>query len=228
MPVSEIYGFDEGLFFIQDESSAQAASLIDKNSVPCENPTVIDTCACPGGKTFSIAIALENKGTVYSFDLHPNRLSLIENGTKRLSITSVVTKANDARNPKEELFGKADAVLCDVPCSGLGIIAKKPDIRYKNKEDIERLPEIQREILLKSAEYVKPGGILVYSTCTLRKAENEDTVKYFLENNKDFELCRNAFDGKGMKTFFPNIDGTDGFFAARFIRKVKADKSTQI
>ncbi len=220
VPVSEIYGFDEGLFFVQDESSAQAASLIDKNSVPKENPTVIDTCACPGGKTFSIAIALENMGTVYSFDLHANRLSLIENGTKRLGITSVITKANDARKPISELFGKADAVLCDVPCSGLGIISKKPDIRYKNKEDIERLPEIQREILTKSADYVKPGGILVYSTCTLRKAENEDTVKYFLKNNKDFELCRKAFDGKGMKTFFPHTDGTDGFFAARFIRKV--------
>ena len=220
VPVGEIYGFDEGLFFVQDESSAYAASLIDKNSVQGDNPVIIDTCACPGGKTFAIAIALENKGTVYSFDLHKNRLSLIENGTKRLSITSVITKANDARKPIEELLGKADAVLCDVPCSGLGIIAKKPDIRYKNREDIERLPEIQREILIKSADYVKPGGILVYSTCTLRKAENEDTVKYFLDNNKDFELCRNAFDGKGMKTFFPHTDGTDGFFAARFIRKV--------
>ena len=220
VPISEIYGFEDGLFFIQDESSASAASLIDKKSVSAENPIIIDTCACPGGKTFSMAIAFENKGRVYSFDLHENRLSLIENGTKRLGITSVRTKANDARKPLQELFSKADAVLCDVPCSGLGIIAKKPDIRYKNKEDIERLPEIQREILCESAKYVKPGGILVYSTCTLRKAENEDAVEHFLKNNKDFELCKDAFDGKGMKTFFPHIAGTDGFFAARFIRKV--------
>lgn len=220
IPVSQIYGFEEGLFFIQDESSASAASLIDKDSVSGETPVVIDTCACPGGKTFAIAIEFENKGQIHSFDLHENRLKLIEKGTNRLNITSVITKVNDARKPAEELLGKADAVLCDVPCSGLGIISKKPDIRYKNKEDIERLPDIQREILCQSAKYVKPGGILVYSTCTLRKAENEDVVEYFLNNNKEFELCTKAFDGKGMKTFFPHTDGTDGFFASRFIRKV--------
>lgn len=219
VPVAEIYGYEEGLFFVQDESSASCASLINKESVKAENPVIIDTCACPGGKTFSMAISLENKGAVYSFDLHQNRLTLIDKGTKRLGITSVKTRANDARNPIEELFGKADAVLCDVPCSGLGIIAKKPDIRYKNKEDIEKLPEIQKEILMQSAKYVKKGGILVYSTCTLRKAENEDNINYFLENNKDFELANDVYDGNGMKTFFPHKDGTDGFFAAKLVRK---------
>lgn len=130
-----------------------------------------------------------------------------------------IGQANDARTPVEELFGTADAVLCDVPCSGLGIIAKKPDIRYKNREEILRLPEIQREILAKSAAYVKPGGILVYSTCTLRRAENEENVESFLAENPDFSLASDVFDGKGMKTFFPHCDGTDGFFAAKLVRK---------
>lgn len=218
VPVSEIYGFEEGLFFVQDESSAACADLINKDSVKSENPIVIDTCACPGGKTFAMAISLENRGKVHSFDLHKNRLNLIDKGTMRLGISSVMTKDNDARKPLEELFDTADAVLCDVPCSGLGIIAKKPDIRYKAKEEIERLPEIQREILTQSAKYVKCGGILVYSTCTLRKAENEDNIEYFLENNKNFVLADDVFDGKGMKTFFPHTDGTDGFFAAKLIR----------
>lgn len=226
VPVSEIYGFDQGLFFVQDTSSTSSASLISPRVVNSENPLIIDTCACPGGKTFSIAISFENKGEIYSFDLHANRLSLIEKGAARLGILSVKTMANDARFPVEELCGRADAVLCDVPCSGLGIIAKKPDIRYKNKEDIQRLPEIQKEILIQSSKYVKPGGILVYSTCTLRKAENEDVIQYFLENNSDFALSDDAFNtvnGKnGMKTFFPHIDSTDGFFAAKLIRKNKS------
>ena len=218
VPVSEIYGFEEGLFFVQDESSAICASLINKDTVKEENPVIIDTCACPGGKTFAMAISFENKACIHSFDLHQNRLSLIEKGTKRLGISSVKTMANDARKPIQELFEAADAVLCDVPCSGLGIIAKKPDIRYKTYEEIERLPEIQRQILCQSAKYVKPLGILVYSTCTLRKAENEDNIRFFLENNKNFELAKDAFGTEGMKTFFPHKDGTDGFFAAKLIR----------
>ena len=222
VPVEEIAGFDEGLFFVQDESSALCASLIGSELLAqTAFPVVIDTCACPGGKTFAMAMQLENRGTVYSFDLHANRLSLIESGTKRLGITSVITEARDARKPSEALFGKADAVLCDVPCSGLGILAKKPDIRYKNKADVERLPDVQRDILLRSADYVKPGGFLVYSTCTLRRAENEDNVAAFLAARPDFEPALTGFahEENGMKTFFPQVDGTDGFFVAKLARK---------
>lgn len=219
VPIASINGYEDGLFFVQDESSSACADLISKSSVKATEPIIIDTCACPGGKTFAIAIAFENKGVIYSFDLHKNRLTLIEKGTNRLGITSVKTGVNDARLPKTELFGKADAVLCDVPCSGLGIISKKPDIRYKSMEDVIKLPEIQKEILMQSAKYVKPGGILVYSTCTLRMAENQEVVNSFLDCNKDFCLDLTAFDGDGMKTFFPHKDGTDGFFAARLIRK---------
>ena len=223
VPVDKIPGYDEGYFFVQDESSAKCAELISPESVKQSDPTVIDTCACPGGKTFAIAVQLKNTGRIYSFDLHRNRLSLIEDGTKRLGITSVKTSSRDARTPDEELFGKADAVLCDVPCSGLGIISKKPDIRFKSPEEIERLPEIQLEILSQSAKYVKPGGFIVYSTCTLRKAENEDNVYAFLKNNPSFSLDtspdgNSIAAGKGMKTFFPHVDGTDGFFAAKLIK----------
>ena len=220
VPVGEISGFEEGLFYVQDESSAACASLVNLQSVKSDDPIIVDTCACPGGKTFSAAVQLENRGRIYSFDLHENRLALIDKGTKRLGITSVITEKNDARTPKEELFGMADAVICDVPCSGLGIIAKKPDIRYKGRQDIERLPEIQKEILFSSAKYVKKGGFIVYSTCTLRKAENEEVVADFLGKNGDFQPDKDVFekgDG-GMKTFFPHIDGTDGFFAAKLVK----------
>lgn len=221
-PVEELPGFADGLFFVQDESSALCASLVgrDESVRRCESPLVIDTCACPGGKTFAMAIALENKARLYSFDLHANRLSLIEKGCARLGITSVRTAARDAREPDEALFASADAVLCDVPCSGLGILAKKPDIRFKKKEDIERLSSVGREILSRSAAYVKPGGVLVYSTCTLRKAENEENVAAFLAEHPDFSPAHLGFAGEqnGCKTFFPQ-DGTDGFFTAKLIRK---------
>jgi 16S rRNA (cytosine967-C5)-methyltransferase len=134
-----------------------------------------------------------------------------------------MTKDNDARKPLEELFDTADAVLCDVPCSGLGIIAKKPDIRYKGREEIERLPEIQREILTQSAKYVKCGGILVYSTCTVFREENEDNVQKFLEAHPEFSLVPFSVGDiharTGMLTLLPHIHNTDGFFIAKLQRK---------
>lgn len=221
VPVESLPGFQEGLFFIQDESSALCAKVVSRSLADAKCPTVIDTCACPGGKTFAIAMACGNRGQLYAFDLHANRLSLIEKGTKRLGITSVKTQARDARNPDPTLFGKADAVLCDVPCSGLGILAKKPDIRYKKEEDIARLPEIGLDILCQSANYVKVGGTLVYSTCTLSKAENEENAAAFLQKNPAFEPGELDFRhaAGGTKTFFPQTDGTDGFFVAKFLRK---------
>ena len=144
-------------------------------------------------------------------------------GAKRLGIDNLIhTKKCDGRTPDATLFGKADAVMCDVPCSGLGVIAKKPDIRYKSFEDIERLPEIQYQILLNSANYVKDGGFIVYSTCTLRRAENQDVVEKFLENNKDFELCKTELShDDGYVTFLPQKSITDGFFVAKLVKKNK-------
>lgn len=219
--VGELYGYDEGLFFVQDISSTIVSSLINKNSVGKENPVIIDTCSCPGGKSFSIAQNFENKAKLYCFDLHENRLRLVRSGAERLGITCIETSECDGRYPKSELFDTADAVICDVPCSGLGVIAKKPDIRYKQYKDIEKLPELQLEILTSCAKYLKENGILIYSTCTLRKAENEEVVEIFLTNNPDFELCPTGIfgDDKGMVTFLPHKTGTDGFFAAKLKRK---------
>ncbi len=220
--VTELYGYGEGLFFVQDFSSTVVSSLFKKEYIGVKNPTVVDTCSCPGGKSFSIAINLENDANIYSFDLHESRLKLVRKGAERLGIDCITTDECDGRKPKEELFGKADAVLCDVPCSGLGVIAKKPDIRYKSYEEIERLPEVQYAILEASKNYLKKdGGFIVYSTCTLRRAENEDVVARFLENNKDFELCPThiVYDKGGMVTFLPHVTSTDGFFCAKLKRK---------
>lgn len=219
--IQSLYGYDEGLFFVQDTASTLCSSLISKDSIKTDNPVIVDTCSCPGGKSFSAAINLEDKCTIYSFDLHKNRLRLVESGAKRLGLNCIITKECDGRKPDETLFGKADAVMCDVPCSGLGVIAKKPDIRYKKFEDIEKLPLIQYEILENSAKYLKDGGFIVYSTCTLRKAENEDVVNKFLANHSEFELCPTGFvfDKTGLATFLPQNTGTDGFFAAKLVKK---------
>ena len=220
--VTELYGYEQGLFFVQDPASTIVSSLVSKKSIGVENPTVVDTCSCPGGKSFSMAINLGNNAKIYSMDLHENRLRLVRSGAERLGITCIETIECDGRKPREELFGKADAVVCDVPCSGLGVIAKKPDIRYKAYEEIEKLPEVQYAILEASKNYLKEDGFIIYSTCTLRKAENEEVVEKFLKNNKDFELCPTGIfgDEKGMVTFLPHKTGTDGFFAAK-IRKKK-------
>lgn len=215
-PVEELYGFREGLFFLQDEASQIAMSLINTDSVP-EGGLVLDLCACPGGKSFSAAINLGGKCRIISRDLHENKLSLVMSGAERLGISDCMEiSAHDARVTDEALLGKADAVICDVPCSGLGVIAKKPDIKFKPLSETARLPEIQKAILDTAKNYVKKSGFIVYSTCTLKAAENEDIVNRFLEENDDFCL-----DGEfGMKTLFPDETGTDGFFIAKIVRKV--------
>ena len=218
-PVEDIYGFDEGLFFVQDEASQLASSFINESVVP-EGGIIVDVCACPGGKSFSAAINLGDKAQVYSFDLHANKLSLIEKGAQRLGITNISVSSRDARTNDETLVGKADAVICDVPCSGLGVIAKKPDIRYKPVSESERLPGIQKDILSSASKYLKKGGVLIYSTCTLNKRENEDIVNAFLEENDAFSLSNDIIIGekRGMATIFPQEYSTDGFFIAKIIK----------
>ncbi len=212
-------GIAEGDFFVQDEASRICTAVL--GAKPGE--TVIDTCACPGGKTFSAALDMENSGKIYAFDLHKNKLSLIEKGAARLGIGIIETAENDARHPLPELVGKADRVLCDAPCSGLGVIAKKPDIRYKALDAVSRLPEIQYGVLCGASEYVRAGGVLVYSTCTLNKAENEEIVVRFLAEHPDFAPVADDAFGlcEGMRTFFPHTDGCDGFFIAK-MRKIEA------
>ncbi|MBR5312677.1 MAG: 16S rRNA (cytosine(967)-C(5))-methyltransferase RsmB [Clostridia bacterium] len=201
-------GMEEGLWFVQDE-----ASRITSASVGAKPGEVIaDTCACPGGKSFSMAIDMENRGTLHSFDLHKNKLSLIRSGAAKLGITIIETGCRDAREPAETLIGKADRVLCDAPCSGLGVIAKKPDIRYKDLSSIGRLPEVQYPVLCGAAAYVKDGGVLVYSTCTINRAENEEIVEKFLSEHPEYAL-------RSMRTFWPHRDGCDGFFCAVMEKK---------
>lgn len=217
-PAPELYGFNDGLFFVQDEASQMASLLISDVN---ESTVITDTCACPGGKTFSAAMILGGRGRVNSFDLHKNRIRLIDSGAQRLGLENIRTEARDARNPDQALFGSSDYVICDVPCSGLGVIGKKPDIRYKDKSDVENLPSVQYDILCQSVKYLKVGGTLIYSTCTLRKAENEDIVTKFLSANPEYSLASTGLLGKkdcGYVTLFPQELGTDGFFICRIIR----------
>ena len=210
-------GLAEGLWFVEDEASRIAAASVGAR--PGE--LVVDTCACPGGKSFSMALDMKNEGELFSFDLHANKLSLIESGAERLGIGIIRSAARDAREPDPALVGRADRVLCDAPCSGLGVIAKKPDIRYKDLASAEKLPEVQKAVLEGASRYAKPGGTLVYSTCTLNPAENGDVVRAFLEEHQDFTLAPDTFLPEGMRTFWPHRDGCDGFFAARMTRSDK-------
>ena len=213
--VSELDVLDEGLCYVQDEASQLCVSALGAKA----EETVIDTCSCPGGKSFGIAMDMGNKGRLISLDIHESKLSLVKNGAEKLGISIIDASVHNGSTPKDELIGKADRVLTDAPCSGLGVIAKKPDLRHKSFDDISRLPDIQYKILCSSSEYVKSGGVLVYSTCTLNKDENERVVEKFLENNGEFSLSGEGmpFD-EPMLTLFPSEHGTDGFFIAKMIR----------
>lgn len=217
--VRELYGYDDGLFFVQDEASQICVEALDAR----EGDTLIDVCSCPGSKSFGSAIKMNNKGRILSFDLHENKLSLIRSGADRLGISIIETRAADGRVEIPELVGCADRVLCDVPCSGFGVISKKPELRYKDPKESERLPEIQRAILENACKYVKRGGLLVYSTCTLLPEENELAVKDFLSRHPEFELVPFTVGKiearKGYITLFPHLHKTDGFFVAKLIRK---------
>ncbi|MBQ8287719.1 MAG: 16S rRNA (cytosine(967)-C(5))-methyltransferase RsmB [Clostridia bacterium] len=217
-PVSSLTALSTGECFVQDAASQMAALILDAKP----GLEVADVCACPGGKSFSIALSMENQGKVHSFDLHESKLPLITDGAKRLGIDIIEAKAHDSSNTLPELVGKMDRVLCDVPCSGLGVLSKKSDLRYKEKTSVEALPPRQAAILAASAPYVKVGGVLVYSTCTLRRAENEDVVTGFLAAHPEFETVTIDACGHvaqdGMLTLFPNGKGSDGFFIAKMRR----------
>lgn len=209
---------DDGVVFVQDEASRLCSIAVGAK----ENDTVLDACACPGGKSFSMAIDMKNKGRLISCDLHKSKLSLIEKGAKRLGIDIIEVYAQNGKEKRDDFEGGFDKVLCDVPCSGLGIIFKKPDIKYKPIESINNLPRVQYEILENCKNYVKVGGELIYSTCTLNKEENEVNVTKFLKANSDFEPVDFYFDGiksrDGMCTLMPHINNTDGFFIAKMKR----------
>lgn len=214
--ISSLPQFTQGLFHVQDTASAYCVLALNAR----DGDTVFDLCAAPGGKSFTVAQLMHNNGKILAFDLHQSRVKLIEDGAKRLGINIIKAAAGDAMIYNPDL-DQADKVLCDVPCSGFGVIGKKPEIKYKNEEDVRSLPEIQLKILTNGARYVKKGGRLIYSTCTLNKDENESVCLSFLEKNSDFIAVKPLPQVKDevFLTFMPHKDGTDGFFVAAFERK---------
>lgn len=214
--IDETAQFKQGLFHVQGIPSQLCAASLDAKA----GETVFDLCSAPGGKAFTAAEQMNNKGKVFAFDLYEGRVNLIEKGAKRLGIDIITAAVADASG-FEPTLGQADRVLCDVPCSGLGIIAKKPEIKYKDESEFSELPEIQYSILENGSRYVKPFGRLVYSTCTLNKSENEGVCERFLKQHENF-VPVNPFgraEEGAFVTFFPDENNSDGFFIAAFERK---------
>ena len=226
--VTRLPGFDSGAFFVQDEASQLCVAVLDAQP----GDTVIDTCACPGSKSFGMGMDMNNQGRIYAFDLHESKLSLIQKSAERLGLSVISVARRDARDPDPTLIGKADRVLCDVPCSGLGVMAKKPELRHKDLSESARLPGIQADILEASSRYVKDGGVLVYSTCTLLPEENQNVVCAFLKKHPEFSpvdfkisaktpAVRDIRSQNGMLTLLPHFHGTDGFFIAKLTKQQK-------
>lgn len=221
--VEENQYYQNGFFHVQDLSSQVSCMLF----APQAGETVIDVCSAPGGKSFTIAEYMNNQGEIFSFDQFENKVQLIQSGAKRLGITIIHAGVRDGRT--DNLFSmQADRVLCDVPCSGLGIIRRKPEIRYKESGFLKDFPLLQYEILSNSAKLVKKDGILFYSTCTLNPSENGEVVQRFLQAHPDFEpkpleipegWQRGIAEPSNQWTLFPHVNGTDGFFMAAFRRK---------
>ena len=227
--VSDISGLDafiEGKMTVQDGSSMLAVKVLD----PAPGERILDVCAAPGGKTTHIGQVMKNKGHIDAWDIHEHKIGLIGENARRLGVEIIEASQRDALRPLEEAKGMYDRVLVDAPCSGTGIIRRKPDIKWKRKkEDFSSLVEIQKKILYNSSMYVKPGGVLVYSTCSLDERENEQIIAGFLSENGNFarESLKGRLPGtlnekegteEGILRLYPHIDGTDGFFIARMRR----------
>ncbi len=218
--VYDLEAYKKGFFHVEDISSQLCVQALS----PKENTQVLDVCAAPGGKTFTMAQYMKNKGQLYSCDIYESRTKLIKDGAKRLGLDCVKTMVNDASvfNPH---IPQCDFVLCDVPCSGLGIIGKKPEIKYKKLDDIKELLPIQRKILETTSAYVKKGGRLVYSTCSVNPNENRKICDAFLKEHEDFytvkalpDIERTVDEGDYL-TLMMHKNNCDGFFIAVFERK---------
>lgn len=207
--VLDIPEFKQGLFSVQDESSVVSIETL----MPKKGDTVLDICAAPGGKTMAAAEIMGNIGTIRAFDIYPHKVDLIQNEAKRLGHTIVKAFEGDGTIFNAELVESADRVIVDAPCSGLGVIRRKPEIKYRELEDNgKELSEKQLEMLELSSKYVKKGGYLLYSTCTINKIENAEVVSKFLSKRNDYELVRS-------RQLLPGIDETDGFFICKMRRK---------
>lgn len=197
--------YKNGLFSVQDEASQYVAEVLD----PKQGDTVIDVCAAPGGKTMAIAERMNNKGRIIAQDIYKRKIALIEREAARLGVKIVETRTWDSTRIDSSLIGKADRVLVDAPCSGLGVVRRKPEIKYKSyNEEMAMLPQKQQAILKAASQYVNAGGVLVYSTCTINPHENEEIVSSFLRNHPNFMV-------EETKQLLPHVNGTDGFFVCR-------------
>ncbi len=210
--------FRRGWIYVQDAGAHLAALAAS----PAPNQTVLDACAAPGGKSFAAAVAMRDTGSILACDLHAHKIKLIESGADRLGLTCIEASKRDASVFEPNWEGKFDLVIADVPCSGLGVIRKKPDIRYKDMAELEGLPAVQLRILCNVSRYVRPGGVLLYSTCTLLRRENQDVVRAFLQMCPSFHPETLPIpipeDEPGVLTLWPHKYETDGFFLCRLRR----------
>ncbi|TAH60801.1 MAG: 16S rRNA (cytosine(967)-C(5))-methyltransferase RsmB [Methanosarcina mazei] len=217
--------FRKGYYQVQDESSMLVAHIID----PKPGDKILDMCSAPGGKTAHIAELMENRGEIIARDIHRHKLRLVEQNCGRLGVSIVRTELHDAMVPDGDSIEKFDKVLLDAPCSGLGVMRRKPDLRWKKEpENFRDLAEMQKKMLKMASGYVKPGGKIIYSTCTLNKAENLEVVRNFLANNRRFRLesiigqvpekLKHESAYEGYLELYPNVHGTDGFFIAKMER----------
>lgn len=208
--------FQQGWFQVQDAAARSAVLAAEVKP----GDRVLDVCAAPGGKSFAAAMAMEDRGEIIACDIHRHKLTLIEKGAERLGLTCIRLELADGRQPREEWQEGFDVVLCDVPCSGLGIIRKKPDIRYKDPAQLAGLPKVQRAILDNASRYVKPGGVLLYATCTILPEENQDVTGNFLAEHtvfhqESFSLPGLDGENNGSLTLWPQRYGTDGFYICK-------------
>jgi 16S rRNA (cytosine967-C5)-methyltransferase len=218
--VENLKPFKDGKLYIQDISSQLCVKALN----PKPRDIMLDVCSAPGGKSFTSAQYMNNRGKIFAFDIHPHKLNLIETTAKRLGISVIVTDIRDAESDTREL-PLADKVLCDVPCSGMGIMNRKPEIRYKDDILNSELPKLQYRILRNSCKYTAVGGVLVYSTCTLNPEENNKNAERFLSEHPEFEpykldlnVNRAIDEPENMLTVFPGYNEADGFFISAFKR----------
>lgn len=223
--IENIEEFKKGFFTVQDEAAGLTAKILN----PQINDTVLDACSSPGGKTTYLAEIMKDKGEVIAFDIHPHRVKLVEQVSKRLNLKSIKTDVKDSSIYDEKYKEKFDKILLDVPCLGLGVLKRKPDIKWQRKEeDIEEISKIQKQILDTCSKYLKKGGVLVYSTCSILKEENEDVVNEFLEENENFEMEKIELEENNyFKKFCKNnkflqvyqSEKSDGFFICKMMKK---------
>lgn len=219
--LDELPAFQDGTVCVQDPAARLA--ILGAGLAP--GMRVLDCCAAPGGKSFAAAMAMDNRGEIFSCDIHPHKIEIIKKGAARLGIQIMTAQVQNAQELRPDWCETMDAVIADVPCSGLGVIRKKPDIRYKDLVETEALPAVQLRILETVSHYVKPGGVLLYSTCTILPRENEQVAQAFLRSHAEFvpepmALPTGAgLENAGMLTLLPCVHGTDGFFIAKLRKR---------